>query len=217
MARSNDTRQRLLHAGMKLFAQNGFAGTSIGDIEEAVGLQPRRGALYKHFRNKQDLLETAVRQQLDDAAATAKELEAVGLANAAATQREELRPLILAIARRFLTEMDRLEDLTRLIEHDGSRLDGLIAEVKSHAVDLSYIAAGRLVAGLAPSGTDADATAVVLLGSLVALRRTTWTFGSPPIAIRDDRFLEAWADTALAALGVRAAPSPDTVGPRGPG
>jgi len=185
---------------MTLFAQQGFAATSIGDIEEAVGLQPRRGALYKHFKNKQDLLEAAVRQHLDDAAATAEELEAAALSSAADAP-GNLRAIVVALAQRFLAEMDRLEELTRIIEHDRSRLDELIAEVKLRAVDLSYISAGRLVAEVAPSGTDADATAVVLLGSLVALRRTTWTFGSAPIAISDDRFLDAWADVALAALG----------------
>lgn len=200
MARTTGTRQRLLDAGLALFAERGFAATSIGDIEEAVGLQPRRGGLYKHFASKHELLEAAVRQQLADAAATAKELEAIELP--AVTTPTALRPLVLFVAQRFLVEMDRLERLTRLLEHDGSRLDSLVADVKDQAVDLSYVVAGRLVARVAPSDPDADATAIVLLGSLVALRRTTWTFGSPPLGIGDDRFLQAWADVALATLGL---------------
>ncbi len=62
---------------MRLFAERGFRATSVGDIEGAVGLVPRRGALYKHFPSKQALLEAAVRAHLDSAAAGATEIGAL--------------------------------------------------------------------------------------------------------------------------------------------
>ena len=79
MARRTDTRQKLLDAGMRLFAERGFDATSVADLEEAVGLQPRRGSLYKHFANKNELLEAAVRRYLDDADAIAGGLESLDL------------------------------------------------------------------------------------------------------------------------------------------
>lgn len=197
MAQPVPTRQRLLAAGMALFAERGFAATSVADIERAVGLQPRRGGLYKHFESKHDLLASAVREHLAVGEATAAELGQIDV-GAADLSRADLRELVLLIGRRFLDEMDRLEELTRVLEHDGVRLGDLVQEVKDRAVDLSYVAAERLVAAAGPPGIDARATAVVLLGSLVALRRTTWTFGSPPVGIDDTRFLEAWADVTLA-------------------
>src|SRR5947209_19467645 len=58
------TRDRLLAAGIRLFAERGFTGTTVGDIEAAAGLQPRRGAMYHHFPTKQALLEAAVETHL---------------------------------------------------------------------------------------------------------------------------------------------------------
>ncbi|MEY2433614.1 MAG: hypothetical protein QOC92_3339 [Acidimicrobiaceae bacterium] len=191
MARRTDTRQKLLDAGMRLFAERGFDATSVADLEEAVGLQPRRGGLYKHFANKNELLDAAVHRYLDDADAIAGGLESLDLGGS--TDPEALQALMVNLARVFLAEMDRLEGLTRLLEHDGPRLGAVTAEVKLRAVDLSYRATATLISVIAPFVADPEATAVAVLGSLVALRRTTWTFGSPPLSIDDDRFLRAWS------------------------
>ena len=43
------TRERILLAARRLFAEQGYKGTSVGEIEAAAGLSPRAGALYKHF------------------------------------------------------------------------------------------------------------------------------------------------------------------------
>src|SRR5690348_7783062 len=55
------TKQRLLEAGVRLFAANGFRETTVGEIEAAAGLEPRRGALYRHFESKEALLDAACR------------------------------------------------------------------------------------------------------------------------------------------------------------
>src|SRR5437879_13262826 len=100
---------------MKLFAQQGFGATSVADIEIAVGLQPRRGGLYKHFVNKQALLEAAVQTHLDDAAAAGREIGEIDLAATTEPGGSTLRAVLLALARWFLDEMDRLESLTRVL------------------------------------------------------------------------------------------------------
>jgi AcrR family transcriptional regulator len=199
MARRNDTRQRLLEAGMALFAERGFGATSVADIEAAVGLQPRRGALYKHFASKHDLLETAVRAHLADAASLAQTAGQLDLTDVEMTA-DGLGPIIEGLARMFLAEMDRLEALTRVLEHDGARLGQLTSEVKEQAVDLSYRAAAGLIAAVAPWIADPDALSVVFLAPLVALRRTTWTFGAAPLDLDDDRFLSAWVGTVVRSL-----------------
>jgi AcrR family transcriptional regulator len=51
--RDRPTRDRILASAEKLFARRGFAGTSIRDITDAVGIKPP--ALYNHFPNKEDL------------------------------------------------------------------------------------------------------------------------------------------------------------------
>lgn len=198
MAGPAPTRQRLLEAGMRLFAERGFRATSVGDIEAAVGLQPRRGALYKHFPSKHALLEAAVRTHLDSAATGATQISELDLTTGASgADRTLLGPIVVGLGRWFLDEMDRLKDLTRVLEHDGRRMDELTVEVKTNIVDLSYRTAARLIAAVAPEAKDPEATAVLVLGALVALRRTAWTFGSPPLDIDDDRALTAWTEVTL--------------------
>jgi AcrR family transcriptional regulator len=186
---------------MELFADRGFGATSVADIEKAVGLQPRRGGLYKHFANKQALLEAAVHQHLDDARTVVATLDAID-AVAVSADPETLRTVVFGLGRMFLDVMDRMETLTRLLEHDAQRLPDLTAAVKEEVVDLSYHAAGRAIASAAPDVEDVEAVAIIALGSLVAARRTMWTFGSAPLSISDDRLLRTWVQVSLAAVGL---------------
>jgi AcrR family transcriptional regulator len=54
--RPPDRRRRILDAAAALFAEHGFAATSVGDIAAAEGITD--GALYRHFASKEQLLET---------------------------------------------------------------------------------------------------------------------------------------------------------------
>ena len=49
------TRERILAAALALFAGQGYAGTSIRDIAQAVGVT--KAALYYHFRSKGEILD----------------------------------------------------------------------------------------------------------------------------------------------------------------
>lgn len=200
MSAARSTSDRLLVAGMELFAERGFRATTVGDIEAAVGLAPRRGALYKHFASKQALLEAAVRSHIDAAAAGASGIRSIAGSFAPVDELETLRPLIGDLGRWFLGEMDRLEDLTRVLEHEGGRLEELVGAVKEAIVDLSYRTAAAVVATIRPTAIDPEATAILILGPLVALRRTAWTFGSAPLGVEDERMLAAWTDLTLHAL-----------------
>lgn len=51
---AQDTRQRILDEATRLFARNGFHGTSVSEIGKAAGVQS--GALYYHIKSKDELL-----------------------------------------------------------------------------------------------------------------------------------------------------------------
>jgi len=51
-----NTKERILYMSLELFAQKGFSGVSVREIASAVGV--RESALYKHFKNKQDILDS---------------------------------------------------------------------------------------------------------------------------------------------------------------
>ncbi|MBN1123303.1 MAG: TetR/AcrR family transcriptional regulator [Anaerolineae bacterium] len=55
---SEQTRQQIIQAAAELFTCKGYAGTSISDLANAVGLT--KGALYHHFENKDALFLAVV-------------------------------------------------------------------------------------------------------------------------------------------------------------
>jgi AcrR family transcriptional regulator len=60
--RRPDTRERILDAALALFVERGFDGTTISDIERAVGLAAGTGSFYRHFRSKDDVFVAAVQR-----------------------------------------------------------------------------------------------------------------------------------------------------------
>lgn len=55
---AGDTKERILEIALGLFAQNGYLGTSMSDIAEKLGIT--KGALYKHYASKQEILDGIV-------------------------------------------------------------------------------------------------------------------------------------------------------------
>ncbi len=111
------TRERILAAALELFAERGYEGTSIGEIEAAAGLSPRSGALYKHFASKEELFGAALGERL----------AAIDEFNA----RLELTPLgdnraeLTLIGRWGLAELARERALVRVVMRDGARFPEL--------------------------------------------------------------------------------------------
>jgi len=58
--KSSDTSRRILTQAMKIFLEKGYHGTSIDDITRAAKLT--KGALYWHFKSKEDLLKKIVEE-----------------------------------------------------------------------------------------------------------------------------------------------------------
>ena len=53
-----DTKERILETALELFAQSGYLGTSMSDIAGALSIT--KGALYKHYASKQEILDNIV-------------------------------------------------------------------------------------------------------------------------------------------------------------
>lgn len=56
---SDETREQLLAAAMKVFAARGYDGTRVAEIARVAGITT--GAIYNHFDSKADLLTAAIR------------------------------------------------------------------------------------------------------------------------------------------------------------
>ncbi|MGB7573925.1 MAG: TetR/AcrR family transcriptional regulator [Thermodesulfobacteriota bacterium] len=57
---SQETANRILNQAMRIFLEKGYHATSIDDITQAAGLT--KGALYWHFKSKEDLLKKLIRK-----------------------------------------------------------------------------------------------------------------------------------------------------------
>jgi AcrR family transcriptional regulator len=189
------TRERILDAAVELFGRRGYSATSVGDVEEAAGLVPRRGALYKHFASKEALLEAAVerRGQVVD------ELEAL-VTTPVADPREEVRIL----GRIAFREIGHDQPVLRIVMREGDNFPALRDRFHERIVRQGHEqteARLRLLAERAGvTGVDLKALAALLLGSIINYRVLDTLFGRPPGDLPKDRYLEAWADSALRLL-----------------
>ena len=57
------TRERLIEAAARVFAEKGFAATSLDEVADAAGLT--KGAVYSNFENKEDLVRVVLKAHQD--------------------------------------------------------------------------------------------------------------------------------------------------------
>ena len=70
---AGNTKERILEVSLELFAQSGYLGTSMSDIAKQLGIT--KGALYKHYRSKQEILDRIVERMNEMDYARAAEYE----------------------------------------------------------------------------------------------------------------------------------------------
>lgn len=71
--REKNTKERILEEALKLFAQSGYMGTSMNDIAAELGVT--KAALYKHYKSKQEILDSIVERMNQMDAERAKKYE----------------------------------------------------------------------------------------------------------------------------------------------
>jgi AcrR family transcriptional regulator len=193
-------RDRVLAAAMDLFGRQGFHATTVAQIEQAAGLSPGAGGLYRHFRSKHELLETGLREQVATGAALRQLLaEAPAPATGVAT---DPREQLLAVARVGLTRLQEERDLNRLLLRDLAEFPDLLALVRDS--ELRAVHAG-LVAWLhtqpAAGHTDVESLAAVLMGAVSHYWIMTDVFsGDYPLGVDQDRYLHVLVDMTIGLL-----------------
>jgi AcrR family transcriptional regulator len=200
MARSTPgaTRARLLDEAIRLFALQGYGATSVADIQVACGLTAASGALYKHFPSKRALLEEAVRRNLETVA-----LERAG---ATADLPDDPRAALILLAEVVWSVMASQRALIRIMlrEFDdfpdlfGQMWEGVLAHVYGPVVGWL----GALAAAGSVTVTDPEAAAAVILASLTYYPILDMLISRSPGDVGQQRFLAAWLEHTLAALGL---------------
>ena len=77
MGNKTPIEERIVRTAERLFAQRGFASTGMRAIAKAA--QVSIGAIYHHFKSKEDILERIIRDELDRRHQALAELKGAGL------------------------------------------------------------------------------------------------------------------------------------------
>jgi AcrR family transcriptional regulator len=195
LADTASTSERILDAAMRLFAERGYEGTTVGEIERAAGLAPRSGALYQHFENKQDVLERAIERHLEAIDDLGSALEMLPLG--------DLRAELTLMARWNLASLDRRAPLTQFIYREGDRLPAKLRnKLYDRLVERPY---SQVVSWLrdrveetADGDPDLHALALIMIEPMSSYRSLQQVFDKAPGGVDDERFIDTWVDVCLA-------------------
>ena len=189
-------RDRFVSTAARLFAERGYAATSVADIQTALGMRPGSGALYKHFSSKRALLDEVVAVHL----ATMR----AGHAAFADQVFDDIEMALRFVADAVWTSMHRDRDVLRVLLRDLDDFPDLKervwAEIRANVYDVFT----AWLTAQAGHGTvradDQGATAAVLLASLTYAPILDALIGHTPGDVEPERFQEAWIRHALATL-----------------
>ena len=158
---AGDTKERILETALALFAQSGYLGTSMSDIAKELGIT--KGALYKHYLSKQEILDSIVERmnKMDYERAEAYEMpetEPDGFAEAYLhTPVEKIRTYSMAQFDHWTKEpfASNFRKMLTLEQYRDPRLAGLYRD---------YLAAGptEYMAAIFRKLTDSDEDAMQL-------------------------------------------------------
>ncbi|MGH8776500.1 MAG: hypothetical protein ACRDWI_15495 [Jiangellaceae bacterium] len=127
----------------------------------------------------------------------------------------DIRTEAVALGRFALDQLEAERAIVDVFEREGERIAELRDMFRERISDPSYRNMADILRRWLGHGaadkfdtTSLEASALLLLGALVNVHRSTWTFGAAPLGLDDDRVLAAWADQCMAVVeGLRHANS----------
>lgn len=169
---------------MRLFAEQGYADTSVGEVQAAAGLSSGSGALYKHFSSKEELLTAGIEREL-------VHLEAIRIARRLVPDLGDFRAELEILGRFILLELGAERDLLRILLKDGDRFPKVMADARTRLIDPAYQEFTEWMRGHV-CVDDIEALAAVALGAIVQYRAIEALLGAPPGGQDEEAFLQAW-------------------------
>ncbi|WP_006245773.1 TetR/AcrR family transcriptional regulator [Mycolicibacterium tusciae] len=208
---AESSRDRILAESLRLFGEQGYAGTSIAQIEQAAGLSPGSGALYRHFKSKDELLVQALQARVLDrgqwAQFLAPDFSVLAMLDLVAPD-SDIVDRLMVLCRIGLQRLDHDRDVTRILLRDNTAPQDVleVARRDEHLVVLSVLTRGLAeLAGQDRVNEDWDALALVLQAALAHYWLVRDVFGGEhPSSIDPDRYLRAIAEMVAARLKVPA-------------
>jgi AcrR family transcriptional regulator len=183
---------------MDLFGRQGYRATTVVQIEEAAGLAPGSGGIYRHFPSKLALLEEGLRQQADPDGDLAKLLS-----GAAAATGGSLAERLTAVAVAGLRRLDQERDLNRLLLRDLAAFPDLLGMVRDRELRRVHAAFTTWLRTEARErAVDVEAVAAVLMGAVSHYWIMRDIFdGAYPLGVPEGRYVAAAVTMAAQMLG----------------
>lgn len=180
-------REKLLDSAAKVFAERGYRGTSVDEVAEGAGVT--KGALYWHFKSKEELFFALIEERVDRRAhelmriteTASREQETAPTVSRGIVELIDAEPELILLTHEYWSLAVRDPELRkRYVERQRSLREGLARALESRhettGVPLTYPAgklAGAIIAlanGLAMDRiADPNAVSAELLGDTLAL------------------------------------------------
>lgn len=194
------TRDRILREAMRLFAENGYDGTSVASIEAAAGLSKGSGGLYKHFGSKRAVLVEGVTRLL----ATGGPLRT--MLDAPALPAPRLPEMLQRIAKAGLDRLEQERDFNRLLVRDLARFPELLDMAREDEIARNHVHLTAWLTAQAEEHPAAErdwaAIAAVLIGATAHYWLLRDIFGGQhPTGVSESRYITAMSDLAAALMG----------------
>jgi AcrR family transcriptional regulator len=194
------TRDRIVAEAMRLFAQHGYAGTSVASIEAAAGLSAGSGGLYKHFASKRAVLAEGVARLIG----AGGELSAL-LGPAPGGGDTDPRRLLEQIARAGLRRLEHERDFNRVLVRDLAAFPDLLALARDDEIARNHRALTAWLAAHAGGAEPAPgwaAVAAVLIGATAHFWLLRDIFGGEhPTGVTEDEYVAALGELAVRLVG----------------
>jgi AcrR family transcriptional regulator len=196
MTAPTPTRERLVVEAMRLFSTKGFEATSVSQIEAAAGLSAGSGALYRHFKSKDALLDAGIDRQLDRRRAM-HDIRALfaGLG--------DLRAELTALGRYLLTVIDQEIELLQIAARTPAGLSPRLDIAYAALIDGLTAELAEWIAAWCPQETERTCAVLAALGvnGLLGARFATSLFHQPEARLPDDEYLTEWTTVLATRIG----------------
>jgi AcrR family transcriptional regulator len=199
------TRERLVAEAMRLFSAKGFEATSVAQIEAAAGLAAGSGALYRHFKSKNALLDAGIDRQLDRRRAM-RDIRALfaGLG--------DLHAELTVLGRYLLGIIDEEIQLLQIAARTPAGQSGGLDAAYAALIDGLNAELVGWIGAWAPTLAPQDRAVLAALGvnGILGARFATSLFHQPRARIPDDRYLAEWTAVLTARIRSLSAAEPST-------